>query len=201
MASMEGSTRSWKVGRVDQGRLPWTARTRGAVGMKGAAVAARYGMGHVRGSRLPCRASSKVEGEDRGRGLVVGWLRVGVGGGASADPATKGSTVEGKGEGWGRGLVAGGIPGGEIGGGRARKRGWWGRRRDTRGRLDCWRACGMWDAGRKTRAGRRGHGDVVDALAIPLRWSRDEIKRMSIQMYTITLWVESLGDEFVSAKC
>jgi hypothetical protein len=32
VASMEGSARSCKVGRVDQGRLPWTARTRGAVG-------------------------------------------------------------------------------------------------------------------------------------------------------------------------
>jgi hypothetical protein len=77
-------------------------RTRGAVGMKGAAIAARYGMGRVRGSRLPCHASSKVEGESEGRGhgLVAGWLGVRVGGDASADPAiTKGSTVEGEGKG------------------------------------------------------------------------------------------------------
>jgi hypothetical protein len=28
-------------------------------------------------------------------------------------------------------------------------------------------------AGRETRGGRRGHGDAVDALALPLRCSRD----------------------------
>jgi hypothetical protein len=66
-------------------------------------------------------------------------------------------------------LVAGGIPGDKIGGGR----GWWGREQDTGGRQDCWCACGMWDVGRKTRAGRRGHGDAMDALVVPLRCSRD----------------------------
>jgi hypothetical protein len=63
-----------------------------------------------------------------GRGLVAGWLGVGFGGGASADPAIReGSTVEGEGEGEGRGarLVWGcRIRGGRRAAGEGAVRGW-----------------------------------------------------------------------------
>jgi hypothetical protein len=57
----------------------------------------------------------------QGRGLVAGWLEVGVGGGASADPAiTEGSAVEGEGRGraW-EGAVRGGGSSSRCAGGRS----------------------------------------------------------------------------------
>jgi hypothetical protein len=60
---------------------------------------------------------------------------------------------------------------GEVATGRGEQAPRMGRARDTRG--DGWRVCGMSDARSKTRAGRRGHGDAMDTLVVPLRCSGD----------------------------
>jgi hypothetical protein len=64
VASMEGSARSRKVGRVDQGRLPWTARTRGAVG-KFCALTASMEAGARRSG------VAAMDGADTGRSWAV----------------------------------------------------------------------------------------------------------------------------------
>jgi hypothetical protein len=117
------------------------------------------------------------------------WWRAGsgvrVGAGASADPAiTKGNVIEGKGEGRGAVWWQVGYPAARLVRGRARGLGWWGRGLAGDGwrvRRD-WCACGMrgrWLAraacGEEDARGAGGHGDAVDALAIPLRCSRDYV--------------------------
>jgi hypothetical protein len=64
VASMEGYARSRKVGRVDQGRLPWTVRTRGAVG-KFCALTASMEAGARRSG------VAAMDGADAGRSWAV----------------------------------------------------------------------------------------------------------------------------------
>jgi hypothetical protein len=127
--------------------------------------------------------------------LVAGWLGgQGWCGRVRGSRHHKGQRHRGQGRGQGRGLVAGGIPGGEIGARAssgaglvgARARGRWLARAARLVRV--WHAgamagaCGMrgrWLAraacGEEDARGAGGHGDAVDALAIPLRCSRDYV--------------------------
>jgi hypothetical protein len=118
-----------------------------------------------------------------GRGLVAGWLGVGVGGGASADPAIReGSAVEGEGRGRAFGV------GMSDPGRKTRRGGGSSSRGAVRGGGSSSRAeCGMQGGRRKTCAAagitaprERGHSitgggvvRLVDALRPPLRISRD----------------------------
>jgi hypothetical protein len=112
-ASMEGSARSWKVGRTDQGRLPWTVRTWGVVGRWGAQSRGGFDGRRRRGGDSPsmvertswaARETGRGERDGGCRSEAASWMRWRLSFHGRADPMV-GADSERDGAGSGAGFT------------------------------------------------------------------------------------------------